>query len=218
MDFSGIKSITIPEGNVKKITCGQTELWNANKLLSVGGKIYYIDSTASGATYKFFDANLQEVTASVGSTPVWYSIEGTPTKDKYYIFYENVISGKAWANDSVDIGTSGYGLGDGRKNTKLWMEKNSGAYIRSGLIWYEINELNKTSMNNDWYLPSILELSYLANAKKDGAYIVPHSGWNMTSNEADNRAYAMYVAFSTVRQNSDWKSKTAFTAYLIRSM
>jgi len=60
-------------------------------LLPVGGTIAYVETTATGATYSFFDANKQPVIVddsdiSSFSNVTYYTKNGTGSVDRYYVF------------------------------------------------------------------------------------------------------------------------------------
>lgn len=51
MDFANVKSITIPEGNVKKITCGSVVLWESGGLPSEYQRVEWISDVIDGVAY-----------------------------------------------------------------------------------------------------------------------------------------------------------------------
>ena len=54
--------------------------------LRVGGVIYY-DAGDNGATYKFYGENKNELSSY--SDAYYYSVSGTPTKNRYYVYATN---------------------------------------------------------------------------------------------------------------------------------
>ena len=51
MDFANVKSVTIPEGNVKKITCGSVVLWESGGLPSEYQRVEWISDVIDGVAY-----------------------------------------------------------------------------------------------------------------------------------------------------------------------
>ena len=62
----------------------------------VGGTIFYIDDTADGE-YQFFDTwgNLLE-NVQVGDRPYYYKVIKKGSKDKYYVYYDEVFDKLRW--------------------------------------------------------------------------------------------------------------------------
>lgn len=148
---------------------------NVFNYFPVGGKIFYIDNSSSGATYTFLDGELNVITPTVGSSPVWVKVEGTPNKDKYYIFNATMISSKWWTyKNSSDkfvyerTYATDTALGTGRINTQKVLALHDGAYIQSGNVWYELNQMNTNLAggHNDWYIPSNEEMTKLWNSNQ----------------------------------------------------
>lgn len=144
----------------------------------VGGTIFYIDSTATGATYHFYDQYGEEISdVAVGDSPYAYTVEGTPSKDKYYVFNPSaVIGSKRWTYYSNgeyvynSLGTAD-GIGKGKTNTTTVMAADDGAYITNdsngvATIWYELKQFrdNKVGNCDDWFIPSKAELEALRTA------------------------------------------------------
>jgi len=143
-----------------------------------GGKIFYIDNTASGATYTFYSQTGKILTdVRVGDAPYAYTVTGTPSKDKYYIFNANAVNSKTWTYQADgswvfnSLGTTD-GIGTGKTNTALVMAAESGAYAAyANTVWNTLHSLN-TAVDkgcNDWFVPSKAELEALRTATdRDG--------------------------------------------------
>lgn len=211
MDFSGVKSITIPEGNVKKITCGQTELWSAETLLPVGGTIFYITSGSNGATYTFYDANFNEVTPTVKSSPVWYKKEGQSTADKYYVT-NSTMRGNANFQYSpyTFIDGTGSAIGTGRSNTQIIINKIG---TPSGSCWSLINadNINKYNGCDDWYIPSINEAEQIY---KSNLVVNKHI---ISSTEINSDNFYMYNAYTSYKRKESSSKQTMNHAFSVRS-
>ena len=102
---------------------------------SVGGTIFYIDDKADGI-YEFFDADgnlIKDV--KVGDRPHAYRVVVKGTKDKYYVYQDEMHMAKRWAYykdesfvyDAID--SLGKGIGKGKTNTEIMMARDSGAYV-----------------------------------------------------------------------------------------
>ena len=145
-------------------------------LAPVGGTIFYIDDTADGV-YQFFDAdgNIIE-NVNVGDKPYAYRVVTPGTKDKYYVYHDEIYDNLRWTYykdgdyvyESLSTPTS---IGSGKTNTKTVMAKDSGAYIAAdsnGLptIWYQLQQVRnaKTGGCDDWFVPSSDEAEKLREA------------------------------------------------------
>lgn len=146
----------------------------------VGGKIFYIDDTADGAEYTFYTSTGKIIREGirVGDAPFAYTVSGTPTKDKFYVFNANAVNSKTWTyqDDSGNwvhesLGTQD-GIGKGKTNTAIVLAKSEGAYgSHAGTIWNSLNLLNSVEDKgcNDWFVPSKEELERLRLATdRDG--------------------------------------------------
>ena len=159
----------------------------------VGGTIFYIDDTADGE-YQFFDTwgNLLE-NVQVGDRPYYYKVIKKGSKDKYYVYYDEVFDKLRWTyykdNNYVheSLSTS-RNTGSGKANTEIVMAKDSGNYVtpdsnRTSTIWYRLQQVrsDKGTGCDDWFVPSIDELELLRLAIKSGSVtggIVAGSSYN----------------------------------------
>lgn len=146
--------------------------------LYAGGKIFYIDSTATGAEYTFYTRTGKIMTdVQVGDEPYAYSVTGTPSKDKYYVFNANAVTSKTWTYQADgswvynSLGTTD-GIGKGKGNTAIVMAADDGAYVAwSNSIWHSLKYLNDAADKGctDWFVPSKAELEALRTAvDRDG--------------------------------------------------
>ena len=124
----------------------------------VGGQIYYIDPEDNGAIYHFYDSlGLEIPDINVGNRPYQYSIEGNPSKDKYYVFCSEPMGYWKWSGSGNLLGTKA-DFGAGRENTEL-IECNSGSLtLKTGIMLMNCAEVNGCS---DWFIPSKEELDEL---------------------------------------------------------
>ena len=159
----------------------------------VGGTIFYIDDTADGE-YRFFDTWGNPVeNVQVGDRPYYYKIIKKGSKDKYFVYYDEVFDKLRWTycegNNYVheSLSTS-KNTGSGKTNTETVMEKDSGIYTtpdsnRLPTIWHRLQQVrsDKGTGCNDWFVPSIDELELLRLAIKSGSVtggIVAGSSYN----------------------------------------
>ena len=159
----------------------------------VGGTIFYIDDTADGE-YQFFDTwgNLVE-NVRVGDRPYYYKVIKKGSKDKYFVYYDEVFDKLRWTycegNNYVheSLSTS-KNTGSGKTNTEIVMEKDSGIYTtpdsnRLPTIWHRLQQVRSDGGTgcDDWFVPSIDELELLRLAIKSGSVtggIVAGSSYN----------------------------------------
>ena len=159
----------------------------------VGGTIFYIDDTADGE-YQFFDTwgNLLE-NVRVGDRPYYYKVIKKGSKDKYFVYYDEVFDKLRWTycegNNYVheSLSTS-KNTGSGKTNTEMVMEKDSGIYTtpdsnRLPTIWHRLQQVRSDGGTgcDDWFVPSIDELELLRLAIKSGSVtggIVAGSSYN----------------------------------------
>ena len=159
----------------------------------VGGTIFYIDDTADGE-YQFFDTwgNLLE-NVRVGDRPYYYKVIKKGSKDKYFVYYDEVFDKLRWTycegNNYVheSLSTS-KNTGSGKTNTETVMEKDSGIYTtpdsnRLPTIWHRLQQVRSDGGTgcDDWFVPSIDELELLRLAIKSGSVtggIVAGSSYN----------------------------------------
>lgn len=147
----------------------------------VGGTIFYIDDTADGV-YEFFDAcgNLIK-NIKIGDRPYYYRVIKKGSKDKYYVYHDEVYDNMRWAYCKDDnyvyksLGTSG-DRGSGKTNTEIVMAEDNGAYIAENsngypTIWYQLQKMRdaKVGYCNDWFIPSAYEVNELRVAIKSGS-------------------------------------------------
>lgn len=88
------------------------ELFEGRKL-PIGGKIFYKDWD-NGATYTFYDSNGNVITNTSISglqNAVKYKVEGTPTRDRYYVVYPSILNNRKYVHwgffRNADIKSSG---------------------------------------------------------------------------------------------------------------
>ena len=143
----------------------------------VGGTIFYIDETADGV-YEFYDYNenlMHDV--KVGDRPYAYKVIKAGTKDKYYVYHDEMYTSKRWTyykdgNYVYDaIGSLSQAIGTGKANTEIMMARDNGAYVTADsngtpTIWYQLQLTRqaKAGACDDWFIPSKLEIEELRKA------------------------------------------------------
>ena len=142
---------------------------------TVGGTIFYIDGTADGV-YEFYDTDGNVIeNVQVGDKPYAYKVVTPGTKDKYYVYHDELYEGNwtyykdgAYVYEHLGMSES---IGSGKTNTETVMTKDNGAYITNdsnGLptIWYRLQQVRnaKTGGCDDWFVPSRDEAEELRKA------------------------------------------------------
>lgn len=142
----------------------------------VGGTIFYIDDTADG-TYEFYDTDGNVIeNVQVGDKPYAYKIVTPGSKDKYYVYHDEVYDNLRWTyyKDGVyvyePLSTSD-NIGSGKTNTEIAMTKDNGAYITADsnghpTIWYQLQQVRNAKAGgcDDWFVPSRDEAEELRKA------------------------------------------------------
>ena len=143
----------------------------------LGGTIFYIDDTADGV-YEFYDAEGNVISSvAVGDSPAMYKVLTPGTKDKYYVYHDEMYTSKRWTyyKDGAyvydTIGSLGVEIGRGKTNTATMMARDNGAYVTADsngtpTIWYQLQLTRQAKAGgcDDWFIPSKLEIEELRKA------------------------------------------------------
>ena len=143
----------------------------------VGGTIFYIDETADGV-YEFYDINENLIhNIKVGDRPYAYRVVTPGTKDKYYVYHDEMYASKRWTyykdgNYVYEaIGSLSQAVGAGKSNTNIMMTRDNGAYVTADsngtpTIWYQLQQtrLAEAGGCDDWFIPSQQEIEELRKA------------------------------------------------------
>lgn len=143
----------------------------------VGGTIFYIDETAGG-TYEFYDYNENLIhDVKVGDSPYAYRVIVPGTKNKYYVYHDEMYTSKRWTyyKDGAyvydAIGSLGAEIGKGKTNTEIMMARDNGAYVTADsngtpTIWYQLQLTRQAKAGgcDDWFIPSRYEIEELRKA------------------------------------------------------
>ena len=143
----------------------------------VGGTIFYIDEEADGV-YEFYDYNENLLhNVKVGDRPYAYRVIKAGTKDKYYVYHDEMYTSKRWTyykdgNYVYDaIGSLSQAIGTGKTNTATMMARDNGAYVTADsngtpTIWYQLQLTRQAKAGgcDDWFIPSKLEIEELRKA------------------------------------------------------
>lgn len=180
-----------------------TQRREINGAMPVGGKIFYVDPDDNGATYTFYDVEGDEIPIAdviVGTTPHAYVVDGTPSKDKFYVFNNQLLTSKVWTYKNGDnwvlelLGTK-TAIGEGRNNTDIVMAADDGAYVDwANSIWHFLDIANTTDKPggcDDWFIGSKDEIDKLRLAvDADGNplvnWFINNTFWTSTENNAMN--------------------------------
>lgn len=191
--------------------------------LYTGGKIFHIVDGDNGATYHFFDewgTELDDI--QVGDTPFAYTVSGTPTFDKYYIFKSQAYTSKTWTYKGSDeqwvytaLGTQD-GIGKGKTNTTLVMAADGGAYVAyTDTIWNILQSMRDNNVDgcNDWFVPSKAEVEALRLATdRDGNPLTTLFAntyiWSSFENSASHAWYWSY-------HNQSWNLNSKGSTYAL---
>mgnify|MGYP003301711216 CR=1 FL=1 len=122
--------------------------------LRVGGRIFY-DNGSNGATYTFYDSNIISTQTIAGlANAYYYTISGTPTKDRWYVYDSSTMSG-LWGYSAWGPMTSN-SIGSGKTNTATVLSKGTPA---NNYAWKLIYDSRNNSLNgcNDWFCASMAE-------------------------------------------------------------
>lgn len=187
----------------------------------VGGTIFYIDETADGV-YEFYDINENLIhNVKVGDRPYAYRVVTPGTKDKYYVYHDEMYTSKRWTyykdgNYVYEaIGSLSQAVGAGKSNTSIMMARDNGAYITADsngapTIWYQLQQtrLAKAGGCDDWFIPSQQEIEELRKAigfnvitTSDTPVILPAGAvtGGVIAGTADGQAHYQDRPDSTVR-------------------
>ena len=143
----------------------------------VGGTIFYIDEEADGV-YEFYDYNENLIhNVQVGDKPYAYKVVKAGTKDKYYVYHDEMYTSKRWTyyKDGAyvydAIGSLSQAIGTGKANTDIMMARDNGAYVTADsngtpTIWYQLQLTRQAKAGgcDDWFIPSRLEIEELRKA------------------------------------------------------
>ena len=164
-------------GTGKKVRIGHVHETEAD-LFPVGGTIFWIDPD-SDEEVEFFDQYGDLIpSVSIGDKPFAYRVtsQGQSGKDKYYVYHDQLFTSKRWTyyeNGAYVYNSLGTktGVGEGKKNTQIVMNADSGKYITNdsngyATIWYTLQQArtNKYGGCDDWFVPSKDELAKLRDA------------------------------------------------------
>ena len=170
----------------------------------VGGTIFYIDDKADGV-YEFYDVQGNVIkNVQVGDRPYVYKVISPGSKDKYYVYHDELFNNLTWAyykNDTwvyEPLGTSKC-LGSGKTNTETVMTKDNGAYVVADAkeyptIWYKLQQVRNAKVGgcDDWFVPSHREIEVLmeainlgtitggmlAGSERNGSLLLNHYIWS----------------------------------------
>ena len=206
----------------------------------VGGIIFYIDGTVGGE-YQFFDADGNVIeNIGVGDRPYAYKVIRKGSKDKYYVYHDEVYNNLRWTYCRDEdytyesLGTS-WDIGSGKTNTETAMTKDNGVYTTANsnelsTIWYRLQQVRNAKVGgcNDWFVPSTAEVMMLREAIKSGIIMggmiagssygdsVFNSKWLWSSSENSDQ-YAWAWGYNYQLWFSDYKSNADSSVFFARA-
>lgn len=209
----------------EKIKIGETKTV-LNDGYPVGGKIFYIDDTATDRTYHFYNNRGVEIPeVHVGDEVFAYSVTGTGAKDKFYVYYPSVFTLTRWTYKNGDSYTytqfvapmGNRAIGQGKTISAQVMSADSGAYIAENVdgnptAWYRIKQINDAKANgcDDWYMPSQNELEALYNAQNASSEYIARTLFdnNIWTVSEDNSQVVRYLpssnhTFTTIMKSAN---------------
>lgn len=221
-----------------------TVLPGNGNVMPIGGRIFYISEGDNGATYTFYDQNmnvLENQTTDGLSAAYYYEKSGDSQSDKFFVYATklgkpegSIVSckGLRWGSGSNRSQANGTEIGTGKSNTEIVMGQFGAECCivmnRSyDTVWNwlknEINDEEIGGLNGcmDWYIPSKIEMETLFKFKPTGLEEVKY--WSSTEDNANaNRSYAYYfdarkVSKGTFFWFSGGKDATEECALVIRS-
>ena len=147
----------------------------------VGGTIFYIDDKADGV-YEFYDVHGKIIeNIKVGDRPYAYKVISPGSKDKYYVYHDELFKGLTWtyAGDCEYDAYKAEGTAactySGKTNTDRVMTRSHKTCLiaipnKPPTIWYQLQQMNDAKVGgcNDWFIPSIFELEKLMLAVQSG--------------------------------------------------
>ena len=130
----------------------------------VGGRIFYIHSN-NGVNYRFFDQDeneLKTLTVAGLANAYWVWRSGTPSADKYYVFWNDMPVARqgTWGYVSTAFSFSAPdGIGTGKTNTANILSVSETTYFPYSFWNYLVNTVRYTKVGgcNDWYCGSVSE-------------------------------------------------------------
>lgn len=147
----------------------------------VGGTIFYIDDKADGV-YEFYDIQGNVIkNVQVGDRPYYYKVIIKGSKDKYYVYHDELYKGLTWTYagdceyDAYKAAGTAACMYSGKTNTDRVMTRSNKACLvaipnKSPTIWHQLQQMNAAKVGgcNDWFIPSIFEIEKLMLAIQSG--------------------------------------------------
>ena len=148
---------------------------------AVGGTIFYIDDKADGV-YEFYDVQGNVIeNVQVGDRPYAYKVISPGSKDKYYVYHDELYKGLTWTYagdceyDAYKAAGTAACMYSGKTNTDRVMTRSNKTCLiaipnKSPTIWYQLQQMNAARVGgcNDWFIPSISEIEELMLAVQSG--------------------------------------------------
>lgn len=189
--------------------------------------LFYIDENVSGATYKFYDENNNEIQPKIGSKISSYKkiSENGSNADKYYFVLDLSIPNIYWDRSPIPVETPAINtnIGEGKRNTNSIFKHFPSYTLQKNSIWNICKELNLQNYlsYNDWYIPSKDELDILITNIKNNSLsltnidIQTNNYW--CSSQRNSRIYTWYWDALDQQWYANYKTEE-HSALVIRSI
>ena len=188
----------------------------------VGGTIFYIDSSADGV-YEFYDKNGELISnVAVGDKPYSYKVITPGSKDKYYVYHDNLYRSLRWTyyKDGSYVYTNmgtGDAIGTGKSNTATVLAADNGAYATADsngypTIWYKLQQARDTSSGgcNDWFIPSQEEANEVRKAALTPSWFNNRGIWSSSESSARHAIY--WESYSSAYATDKDSNRSVFFA------
>lgn len=201
----------------------EVETESAIVLLPIGGRVFYDDGD-NGATYTFYDASGNKITDTSISglaNATQYSVIGTPTKDRFYVFdntshttggktaSSGLVASLYWGYYRITTGATSNSIGSGKSNTNNILAITDTSEYADSIFKY-IKACRDANLNNcnDWFVLSMAEHDKLnRSGLADGWYWSSNvqNIWSSVEDEDDSEE-GYYWFYDRKADDGSWYS------------
>ena len=219
---NGSATITVSVAAGTNYTAPSNETCNVSVTLAkpIGGTIYLDTGAEAGVTYTFYDASYNQITyTNIDSlaNAKYYSVSGTPTKDRFYVIGPQ-ISSKEWGAYGTDVTAWGVSTSEtaynGKANTNVMISHLASVKDSSGgtnTIWHWLQTQNNANYggSNDWFIPSEAELEAMRTSGKNSSLFNSSSVWSASASSSNPSNGSWYWDY----YYSGWSDCTRYLNY-----